>query len=322
MVEYRSLRQEELEAWFEHCAYVFSGGSNDPILKGLFINHYYMDPDRDLEGILVAVENDIIISTVRIFYRKAYFFGKEVSVGGIGEVSTRPEYQGKGLAYRLLEDAIKQMKERSVHISMLRGTAGIYSKLGWRKTATYHQISKVVGEDELPYRMRPSNLDRETPALKAIHKNYSIRFNGSFARDDDYYWRFWVKMEGRNIWVIEDEDDQIIGYVSFEYKDGCIHVHEYCTLIPYEGIFEQVVCRIRSLIGRSEQVEVKFESLIRSGMKVESFDKSECNMYMLCKPITIGDQVIENTEQLIDRLTSNDIVNPTSDILFWGMDSF
>jgi predicted N-acetyltransferase YhbS len=321
MIEFRSLQQGELEAWFEHCAYVFSGGVSDPILKGLFINHFYMDPERNLEGILVAVENDQIISTVRIFYRYAYFFGKEMRVGGIGEVSTRPEHQGKGLAYRLLEVAKKQMRDRKVDISMLRGTAGIYSKLGWRKTSTYRQVSKVVAKNELPYRLRPAILDFEAPLLKAIHREYSKRFNGAFVRDDEYYWRFWVKMEGRNIWVIEDDHDKIIGYVSFQYNNGCMDLSEFCALGPYEDIFDQVVYKICFKLDR-EDVEVTFESLIRSGMKAESFDKSECNMFMLVNPITIDDEVIDSTEKLMDKLTDNDSENHMSDILFWGIDSF
>jgi GNAT superfamily N-acetyltransferase len=320
MIEFRSLRQDELDAWFEHCVYVFGNGISDPVLKGLFINHYYMDPDRDLEGILVAVLEGQILSTVRIFYRTAYFFGKEIRVGGIGEVSTRAEYQGKGLAYHLLEDAIQQMKDREVDISMLRGTSGIYSKLGWRKTTTYTQVSKLVESNELPYRMRPVDFDHEIPLLKAIHKEYSEKFNGAFTRDD-YYWRYWVKMEGRNVWVIEDNNDKVIGYICFQYIDSCIHIDEFCVLFPYESIFDQVVGKLCSMMGRAES-EIKFSSLVQSGMKADRMEKGEYNMYRLIKPFSIGEEVIESTERLVDRLIGAETDNPVSDILFWGIDSF
>ncbi|NIK77289.1 putative N-acetyltransferase YhbS [Paenibacillus castaneae] len=324
MIEFRSLRYEELDAWFEHCVHVFSDGIDNPVLKGVFINHFYMDPNRDLEGILVAVENNCILSTVRIFYRKAYFFGKEMKVGGIGEVSTILEHRGKGLANRLLEEAIKQMKERGIHISMLRGTAGIYSRLGWMKTTTYRQVSKAAGRDELVHRLRPVDYDHEIPYLKAIYKEYSERLNGPFVRGDDYYWRFWVKMEGRNLWVIENERDEIIGYLCFQYHDGCILVDEFCVLLAYEDIFDQAVSKLCSMMNK-EDADVKFESLIRSRMKVESYESNGSNMYMLINPITLGETVIQSTEELVDMFKNINAPidgKTVSEVLFWGIDSF
>jgi predicted N-acetyltransferase YhbS len=323
MVEFRSLRHGELDAWFEHCATVFNGGTSDPVLKGLFVNHFYMEPERDLEGILVAVEDSRILSTVKIFYRKAYFYGREISVGGIGGVSTKAEFQGRGLANRLLEDAIVQMRDRKVDLSMLRGTRGIYSRLGWRKTTTYTQVSKAIGSDGLPYRMRPADLNHDVPVLKIIYKAYSIRFNGAFVRDDDAYWKLWVKTERHNLWVLEDTDDKVIGYISFLYEKGCINVREFCTLPQYEDIFEQVVGKLCSMINRKE-AEVKFESLIRSGLKADSFETNESNMYLLLSPISAGNLVIAHTEDLVEKLkdAAPAVGNPVSDILFWGIDGF
>jgi hypothetical protein len=64
-MEFRTLRPEELEMWFEHCVYVFNKGVIDLPYKNLFINHLYNDPDMELDGIHVAVENGKIVSTVR-----------------------------------------------------------------------------------------------------------------------------------------------------------------------------------------------------------------------------------------------------------------
>lgn len=323
MVEFRSLRKDELDDWFDHCATVFGGGKCDPVLKGLFTNHFYMDPRRDLEGILVAVEEEQILSTVRIFDRKAYFFGREISVGGIGEVSTRPEQQGKGFAYRLLQLAIEKMRERGTSLSMLRGTAGLYSKLGWRKTTAYTKVAHVVGKNELPYGVRPVDFDRDLPVLKRMYKQYSQRFNGAFTRDEDFYWKYWVKMECGNLWVIEDDNGSPVGYISFACDKEGLAIHEFCALAPYEGFFDQAVSKLCFMMNRKES-EVRFESLIPSKMKADRFEEDESGMYMLLNPVSFGDEEIEETKDLVGKLKSNTEASssPKSDVLFWGIDSY
>ncbi len=52
MVEVRSLREEELERWFDHCAEVFKGESRE-----YFVRHWNNDPWRNLNSIFVAVED-------------------------------------------------------------------------------------------------------------------------------------------------------------------------------------------------------------------------------------------------------------------------
>jgi predicted acetyltransferase len=323
MIEYRALRQEELQAWFDHCAYVFSGGESNPLIKGIFINHFYMDPHRELEGILVAVEDGLIVSTVRIFFRKVFFFEKEVTVGGIGEVSTRPEHQGKGHAYRLLEMAIEQMKEKGIALSMLRGTAQIYSKLGWMKTTTYKRLATVMGRDDLAYRLRPVDLNKCIPELKSIHKNYSQKFIGAFTRDEDYYWRYWVKMESRNLWGIEDENDHLIGYIDFCNVDSCVYINEFCVFPSYDDIFDSVISKLCFMLDRKIS-NVTFESLIPSRQETHKYEKDESGMYRLINPIIIGNDVLNTTEQLINKLESNAMSSSeqVSRVLFWGIDSF
>ncbi|MDP4085321.1 MAG: GNAT family N-acetyltransferase [Bacillota bacterium] len=323
MVEILTLRKDELDAWFEHCVYVFSGGREDPLLKGTFMNHFYMDPNRNLEGILVAIEGDQIISTVRIFGRKAYFWGKEITVGGIGEVSTRPEHQGKGLAYRLLKEAVEQMREKGIVLSMLRGTATIYCKLGWIKTTAYMKIATVIGRNELAYHMRPADFNYDCHLLKSVYKEFSKRFNGAFTRDNDFYWKFWVKMESRNLWVIEDENYNFIGYIDFSYAVGCIQINEFCVLHGFDEIFDQVVSKLCFMMGE-KAMDVKFESLIQSRLDTKRLESNETGMFLLLNPISIGSEVINETEQLVKKLNimAETSQHPVSQVLFWGIDSF
>ena len=89
-MEFRRLRPEELEDWFTHLVSVFALGSS----KGgreYFLRHWENDPWKNLEDIFVAVEAGQILSTVRIMPRRIFLAGEEVTMGGIGEVSTKLE---------------------------------------------------------------------------------------------------------------------------------------------------------------------------------------------------------------------------------------
>jgi len=90
-VEIRSLRRDELEQWFDHVSGVF-----DDTPRQHLEDHWFQDPWRDLSSILVAVEDDKIVSTVRVFWRDAWVNGLPLPFGGIGEVSTHPSYRRRG----------------------------------------------------------------------------------------------------------------------------------------------------------------------------------------------------------------------------------
>ena len=119
-MEFRPLYPDELEAWLDHVTSVFTGG------RRYFSNHWHNDPWRDPEGIRVAVDKGTIISTVRVFIRKMFLHGEPITVGGIGEVSTRPEYRRRGIATQLLKDSIQFMESRDIVFSSLHGSQRIY----------------------------------------------------------------------------------------------------------------------------------------------------------------------------------------------------
>ncbi|REE69562.1 acetyltransferase (GNAT) family protein [Paenibacillus taihuensis] len=322
MIEYRSLQPAELDAWFDHCACVF-GGAADCELRGLFVNHHYMDPDSDSADIIAAVDNGRIISALKLFNRTGYFFGDEFTISGIGDFGTVQEYRGQGISYRLMERAVKRMEEREIDISMLRGTERMYDKLGWRNVRTYTQISTAeAGIDKWAYSLRPADLEQDLPALKGVYTGFSSRFNGPFARNDDFYWRYWVKFEGANVWVIEDGAGAVIGYVGFTYRNGGLDIGEFCVQPAHEGIFDNVAARLVALTGRLE-LEVRFDSLIPSRLAPNRFEEQSYIMYRLMKPLNVNGREIENTEQLLELLAAPQFGDvPRSDVLFWGVDSF
>ena len=154
-MEFRALYPEELEAWLDHVTSVFTGG------RQYFSNHWHNDPWRDAEGIRVAVDNGTIVSTVRVFIRKMFLHGEPITVGGIGEVSTRPEYRRRGIATQLLKDSIRFMEDRDIAVSVLFGSQRIYSIEGWEKVPRYYARQSFTAEKQSEWEVRPANFDDE-----------------------------------------------------------------------------------------------------------------------------------------------------------------
>lgn len=115
----RSLQKSELENWYDHLAATFSAKGTP---REYFIRHVENDPYFDIQGIQVVTENGKIASSCRVFLRKIYIHNKQVVVGGLGEVSTQPQCQGKGYAKLCLQRGIAYMQFMGISLSSLHSS--------------------------------------------------------------------------------------------------------------------------------------------------------------------------------------------------------
>lgn len=224
-MEFRALHPEELEIWFDHVGHVFSTP------RQYFVKHWHNDPWKELEGIRVAVDDGKIVSTLRVFIRSMFLHGEPVSVGGIGEVSTHPEYRRRGLATQLLKDAIRFMEEREIAISSLHGSQRIYSVEGWESVPRYYakKTFPIEGSAEFDteWAIRPVDFQSQTELaqIAALYDGYSRKFNGTFVRDNPAYWNDWVRAEAPDAWVAE-KSGVLEGYIAVA---GKLSVREFAV---------------------------------------------------------------------------------------------
>ena len=114
----------ELDAWFDLCATAFAVKGTP---RSHFESHWRNDPHAELRSVFVADTSsgdaDAFVSSVRVFARHIYLGGDRlVSMGGIGEVGTRPSHAGRGLATRLLGLALDHMSERQIDVAGLHSS--------------------------------------------------------------------------------------------------------------------------------------------------------------------------------------------------------
>lgn len=77
-------------------------------------------------------DGDTLVSQVAVYPMKIRIFNKTYNMGGLTGVGTYPEYSNQGLMHKLLETALKKMKENGQYISYLYPySIPYYRRKGW-----------------------------------------------------------------------------------------------------------------------------------------------------------------------------------------------
>lgn len=158
-----------------------------------------------------------VVGSVRVFHRKIYLGGEAVSMGGIGEVCTREEHRGEGIARRLLAMAVEYMRSQGITVSSLHAgpaVAGLYESLGYRDVPVSLSSRSWESLLELCERLDPGPAPgnpvfetlygggappRRLPweQMAVLHAAYTRHYNGCVARGTkgeqaEAYWRQWA----------------------------------------------------------------------------------------------------------------------------------
>ncbi len=320
-MEFRALQPEELETWLDHVTSVFTGG------RKYFSNHWHNDPWRDPEGIRIALDNGTIVSTVRVFIRKMFLHGEPITVGGIGEVSTRPEYRRRGIATQLLKDSIKFMESRDIVMSSLHGSQHIYSIEGWEKVPRYYARQPFSAKKRSEWEVHPVNFDNaaEVKRIADLYDQYARKFNGTFVRDEMTYWTQWVRTESSNAWVAE-RNGSIEGYVSVTQREDGLWVKEFIASAAafamdkgkqlLEGMLSHIIAQMDV-----ESFEVVYPAPIADGFNAPKIEEHTSTMYRINQPTVLSDSFNSIPDLLHNhpQRLSQDI---KSHHIFWYTDGY
>lgn len=325
-MEFRALRPEELEAWLDHVTSVFTGG------RQYFSNHWHNDPWRDPEGIRIAVDNGTIVSTVRVFIRKIFLHGAPITMGGIGEVSTRPEYRRRGIATQLLKDSIRFMESRDIVVSVLFGSQRIYSIEGWEKVPRYYAKQSFTANRQSESEVRPANFgdEVEVKQLSDLYDRYARKFNGTLVRDEIAYWTKWVRTESSNAWVAE-RDGNIEGYISVTPREDELSVKEFIVSeTSFAGdsgkqLLEDMLSHVIAQMD-AESLEVVYPAPIADGFNAPAIEEQGSAMYRVIQPAVLSEKMTLPAFNSIPNLFHNQPEPLAQGIrshhIFWYTDGF
>lgn len=310
MYEFRSLLWDELDKWFDHCAGVFSSseGRSYDEMRRYFMNHWYNDSARKLDGIFVAVANGQIVSTVRVFHRYIYLNGRIVAMGGIGEVSTKPEHRRQGLSGRLLEMAIEYMTSCGMVISSLgTGVPQHYARYGWEPVARFVSQAEVGAKHDSAIRLLDWDDPKELHQVISCYDNYAVQFNGTLVRDEGY-WQKWIRTEAGRAWVLREGGD-VVAYLMAKRSSNPseLIVQDFGAKKNDADSFGRLVSHAVSSFGQ-EHMSVFFPAAIRSGLGGVQTHREDGKMIRL-----VGDSLADLVKQVsLEELVHQGSVTPES----------
>jgi len=293
-----TLNHEDFDEWVNHCGSIFDVG------PAYFRRHFIADPHKDYNSVFIIKDDGQIISTVRVFQRQVYIDKKIYKMGGIGEVSTNPDYRRLGLSGKLLDAAIDYMKENDFRISSLgTGYFSHYAKHGFVQVNQYiKHVSgdfKYNGSGEHDIRpLNPSNFHD----MSALYEVYSKELQLPVVRDKDY-WKTWCAGEIKNPHGLF-RNGRISGYICFEDNN----VTELIAAKEDHDIL------LSAIIPHDNTISVPlFTHTKREIWETETHDDVMIN---LLREIEIDGTVYSTTEELVEYFNNN------GGIVHWSQDSF
>ncbi|ASS68168.1 MULTISPECIES: GNAT family N-acetyltransferase [unclassified Paenibacillus] len=183
------------------------------------------------EEVIVGVEQERIVSQVRIIPFEVNWNGIVLKMGGVSSVASWPESRRSGHVGKLLRHAMEEMKANGQSISMLAPfSIGFYRKYGWE--LFIDRVKYTLATDKLPQRMHNNGkVERiqvrdHAELLGILYETYSEGFNGTLARTADWWEHSVFKRKQGSAVLYRTQNGTPEGYALYKVKDRRLDIHE------------------------------------------------------------------------------------------------
>jgi predicted acetyltransferase len=172
-----------------------------------------------------AFANGRLVATTHIHAFGQFFGGRSVPMGGVGDVAVVPEHRGKGLARRVMTEAIQAMRARGEVISALfPATTTLYRGLGYELAgaAIWHQVApgalhNLRGAATLETRRVEKGDDSK--GIRRCYERVASGINGWLDRDDRRWqslWEWWHT--GHYLYACENSGGEVEAYLAYRHE--------------------------------------------------------------------------------------------------------
>lgn len=251
-MQIRDVRDDEIDELIDHMDLVFN------IPPERMEMAYRHDSTVRLHQVKVAVEDGRIVSAVRVANRPVRIGEVRVEMGGIGGVSTHPDYRGRGYCTAVLEAQIEYMQQQEYDISMLfTGIVGFYRRLGWYSFPEHSAKAPVPdtfeADCESPYIVREYQQDTDLDAVIACYDDYNAERTLSMVRHRQYWLDGHTQFMGGVPWLVAERDGQVSAYLSGSTDD----VHEACCLDGHLAAFDALADSVMERAADGDTDEIR-----------------------------------------------------------------
>ncbi|CEK18701.1 GNAT family N-acetyltransferase [Chthonomonas calidirosea] len=214
--EVRAVRPEEREACLDLWCRVWSENG-----RGFFHRYLYADETWLPHYTQVGVLDGKIVSAVQIVRRKVACGEIWLTMGGLANVATLPEYRGQGYNTACLKRALAIMEAEGMDFSALStGIPGYYERIGY----TVFPLPEVEGAVRQPLPsgsadigVRAARAD-DLPIIRAIYASYNRHRPLTLERTQSY-WSYWIGLseerDPKEVLVGLDREGHVIAYLCY-----------------------------------------------------------------------------------------------------------
>ncbi|HZP80371.1 MAG TPA: GNAT family N-acetyltransferase [Chthonomonadaceae bacterium] len=231
--EFRAIREAEQEQCLDLWCAAFRSDS-----RAYFERYFYGDVEWLPYYTQVAVVDGKVVSAVTICKRTVACGDLRLTMGGIGNVATLPDYRGHGYNTECLKRAIAIMEADAMDFSLLgTGINAYYARVGFATLPVEH-LHGTIRADFAPRSttlpspearergqgvradctVRPATAD-DLPAVRAIYDAYNRTRPIAVVRDEAY-WRGWVRISPESVpdtlLVAIGPEGEVLGYVRHQ----------------------------------------------------------------------------------------------------------
>lgn len=218
------------------------------------------DPYSTTDNILTVSYGDELVSALQIFPKRVRFGSCSIMAGGIGNVGTHPSYRKKGLASKLLREAIGLMKRRRYRISLLfTNIPNFYRRLEWENVAPHYEYA--ISMQELREKALPkpqgelcrSFKDNDLPSVMKIYEFTNRSRTLSVIRSAEHWRRMlaYPLNENLSLFTVIEMDGKMLAYVRCDVRGNVLEIIEAgCISNPPNLLFKGLLAHIAGLAMR------------------------------------------------------------------------
>ncbi len=231
MEEIRPIREWELEELLDLICAV-----HNPDGRERYRGYISGDPTwRPSHTPVVVVENRIV-STLRIWDRQVHLGVSPVRMGGIGGVTTHPEYRKRGIATRLMAHAAEYMRDDGFDLGLLftEIPARFYRRLGWYCVPLMGfqaELRRPPPPRRSAFEVLPFDEDRDLEETVALYQRHNAGRSGTMLRPRPYWDYVPSRVRGVLPTNVVRGDEGLCGYINWESGGEEAAVYE----VAYEG---------------------------------------------------------------------------------------
>lgn len=228
----RNLTTNDLEQYNDLLRYAFqvteqdlteAGWQSEDIKQSKF-------PVLERADVLGCFDGESLVSQFAVYPLQMNIYNAVMPVGFVTSVSTYPEYTGRGIMSRLMEQSLLRMREKRQPLALLYPySIPLYRKFGWEIIS--NKISFTVRDNQLPADAHASGYVRrvewDSADFMELHSRFAGRTHGCLFRNAlawEEYWR-WDE-DDTTVAVYYNKSDEPIGYMVYLIKGDVMHVKE------------------------------------------------------------------------------------------------